>query len=141
MSVTNKLLVLSTLLTLAGCQTFGTAKPTPVVAPAPTPSINGAAISGGGIIGGEFGSALSTKDRQTALNAEYKSLEYGKANEAVDWIGDGGVVSGTVKAAQPYRVGSQDCRQYSHEISLSGTSKSVRGTACRNNDGSWSLLE
>ena len=138
MPMKSKIALFLTLLALTGCQTIGGAKPVPIAVAPPT---TGASISGGGLVGGDFGGALAPSDRQLALNAEYKSLEYGKAGEAVDWAGAGGVVSGKVKAAQPYRVGSQDCRQYSHEILANGATKAVRGTACRNNDGSWNLLE
>lgn len=134
------LTVLAVLLTLSACRTIGTPNTTPItVAPQVAPA-TGASISGGGLIGGEFGKALSASDRQIALNAEYKSLEYGKAGEVVDWVGSG-TLMGKVKAAQPYRVGSQDCRQYSHEIVMDGAPKVARGTACRNNDGSWNLLD
>ena len=45
-----------------------------------------------------------------------------------------------VVAAQPYRVGSQDCRQYTHTVVQDGQTKTARGTACRNADGSWTPL-
>lgn len=102
---------------------------------------NTAAISGGGLIGGAIGSALNASDRQIALNAEYKALEYSKAGEVIDWVGSDDTALGQVKAVQPYRVGSQDCRQYSHELTIKGVKNAARGTACRNNDGSWTLLE
>jgi surface antigen len=138
-TVTHRFLLLSTVLILAGCQTIGTTKPTPV---ALTPVVtNTAAISGGGLVGGAIGSLLNASDRQAALNAEYKALEYSKAGEIVDWTASDGSAQGRVKAVQPYRVGSQDCRQYSHELTIKGVKNAMRGTACRNNDGSWSLLE
>jgi surface antigen len=135
------LVLLAATLMLTGCQTFGGAKPQPVAVTPPTVPGNSAAISGGGLVGSDFGSALSATDRQVALNAEYKALEYGKPGEAIDWAGQDGTISGRVKAVQPYRVGSQDCRQYGHEIALNGVTKASRGTACRNSDGSWNLLK
>jgi surface antigen len=141
MSIKNSLFFFSAMLALTGCQTVGSSKPVTVSVMPSVTTNTGAGISGGGLIGGAFGGALSVKDRQLALNAEYKALEYGKVGEVNDWSGEGGTVSGKVKAAQPYRVGSQDCRQYSHEISTGGMTRTNRGTACRNSDGSWSLLE
>lgn len=140
-AVTTKTPLIVALLILAGCQTIGTAKPVPVaVSPEPI-ATNGAAISGGGLLGSVFGNSLTPSDRQLALNAEYKALEYGKAGEAIDWAGSDVNAAGQVKAMQPYRVGSQDCRQYSHELMINGAKTATRGTACRNNDGSWTLLE
>ena len=95
---------------------------------------------GGGLIGGTIGSQLDEADRRTALQAEYRALEYSQAGNTVDWRGASAGVSGAVTAAQPYRVGSQDCRQYSQTVSLNGQKQTARGTACRNPDGSWTPL-
>ena len=120
----------------SGCQTLG---PSPAVPVIPANGQPAAGISGGGLVGGPFGQALSANDRQAGLNAEYKALEYAGGGELVSWTGKDGT-SGSVVAAQPYRVGSQDCRQYKHDLSAQGKTTSARATACRNNDGSWTLL-
>ena len=92
----------------------------------------------GGLIGGSIGGGLSDSDRRKALEAEYRALEYGQGGQTVAWKGEGR--SGEVVAAQPYRVGSQDCRQYSQTVFTTGTPLTARGTACRNADGSWTPL-
>ena len=140
-----KLGVLGLSLFMTGCTTLGggagTLTPKLISAPAnPAQPVNNG-ISGGGLVGGEFGAKLVKSDRQIALNAEYKALEYGKGSEAIDWSGATGSVGGKVIAGQPYRVGSQDCRQYSHTITSAGVDQSARGTACRNPDGTWTLLQ
>jgi surface antigen len=95
---------------------------------------------GGGLIGGSIGEDLSSRDRRKALEAEYRALEYSQSGRTVAWASDRGTDRGEVVAAQPYRVGSQDCRQYVHTLFTGGASQTARGTACRNADGSWSLL-
>ncbi len=92
----------------------------------------------GGLIG-PAGAKLDDSDRRSALEAEYRALEYTAAGQAVKWAGSGGI-GGEVVAAQPYRVGSQDCRQYSHAFQVNGPRQTARGTACRNADGSWTPL-
>ncbi len=125
---------------ISGCQTLGSGSSSTVTPIKGQQSQQLAAgISGGGLVGGPFGNSLSPEDRQLGLNAEYKALEYAGGGELVAWTGKNGS-SGTVVAAQPYRVGSQDCRQYKHEMTAGGTITSARATACRNSDGSWSLL-
>lgn len=124
-------------LLLAGCQTTGLGSG---VSPKPVPGPN-PGITGGGLIGGKLGGALDRADRTAAFEAEYKALEYSRGGELVAWTGISGAASGKVVAAQPYRVGSQDCRQYSHELTLSAAVTNARGTACRNGDGTWTLLE
>ena len=130
---------------LSGCSTFGpgsgrTGTSTPAAGGPTTPAAPETNISAmdGGLIGGTIGSKFRESDRRTALQAEYRALEYTPGGKAVDWQGSG--VSGSVTAAQPYRVGSQDCRQYTHTVSRGGQNQTARGTACRNPDGSWTPL-
>jgi len=98
------------------------------------------AAMGDGLVGSAFASPLAERDRLKALEAEYKALEYTPAGQPVAWKGESGEPSGEVVASQPYRVGSQDCRQYAHKVVSAGQSRSMRGTACRNKDGSWTPL-
>lgn len=126
---------------LSGCSTTGSGSPGPAARPPTGPAAPATIISAmdGGLIGGQVGASLSESDRRAALQAEYRALEYTPGGKAVDWQGSGGV-SGSVIAAQPYRVGSQDCRQYTQTVSVGGQPRSARGTACRNPDGSWTPL-
>lgn len=94
----------------------------------------------GGLIGGSLGTNIPNRDRRRALEAEYRALEYTPVGTPVAWRSEDGRITGRVVAAQPYRVGSQDCRQYSHTISAGTEERDARGTACRNPNGSWTLL-
>jgi surface antigen len=91
----------------------------------------------GGIVG-RTGIKLSDSDQQRALEAEYRALEAAPGGQPVVWSGRG--VSGQVVAAAPYQVGSQNCRQYTHTVTANGAPTQARGAACRNDDGTWSLL-
>ena len=82
----------------------------------------------GGLIGGSIGANLSASERRLALEAEYRALERTPAGQAVKWQGSGAGVAGEVVAAQPYRVGSQDCRQYTHTVVIDGATNTTRGT-------------
>ncbi len=93
----------------------------------------------GGLIGGQIGRGLDAQDRRKALEAEYRALEYTGSGQPVTWKGSGSR-TGEVVAAQPYSVGSQNCRQYTHTIYVGLEPQSARGTACRNTDGSWTPL-
>lgn len=94
----------------------------------------------GGLIGGPVGAGLDLRDRRRALEAEYRALEYTPAGQSVAWGRSGDRRHGEVVAGSPYRVGSQDCRQYTHTVSVDGRTQAARGTACRNPDGSWTPL-
>lgn len=94
----------------------------------------------GGIIGPVVGKRLGDSDRTRALEAEYRALETAPSGQAVAWQGRNDRVSGEVVAAAPYTVGSQNCRQYSHAVTIDGTAQTAKGVACRNPDGSWTPL-
>lgn len=88
----------------------------------------------------QAGVELSRSEISSALATEQRALETAQAGQAIEWQGSASGRGGTVIAAQPYRVGSQDCRPYAHVVRAGGLAQSVRGTACRNPDGSWTLL-
>ena len=94
----------------------------------------------GGLVGGDIGSDLSRAERNAALEAEYRALEYTPSGQTVTWGDRKSGRYGEVVAASPYRVGSQDCRQYGHTVYVDGRPKKARGTACRNADGGWTPL-
>lgn len=84
------------------------------------------------------GLQVNASDKQRALEAEYRALEASPGGQPVSWSGDG--IKGEVVAAAPFQVGAQNCRQYTHSIAANGRDVKVRGTACRNADGSWTPL-
>lgn len=92
----------------------------------------------GGLVSRNAGAQLSKTDMQRALEAEYRALEAARGGQPVVWQGKG--VTGSVVAAAPYQVGSQNCRQYSHTLTVDGRDTATRGAACRNADGAWAPL-
>lgn len=94
----------------------------------------------GGLVGGPIGTGLDQSERRKALEAEYRALEHTPSGQAVAWRSDNSGRYGEVVAGQPYSVGSQNCRQYSHTIITGGQPQTARGAACRNADGSWTPL-
>lgn len=93
----------------------------------------------GGVIGGSIGQSLDSRSRDAALAAEYNALERGQAGQPVNWQGSNGSY-GQVIPQQPYQVGSQNCRRYTHTIYIDGQPQQASGTACRNPDGTWQPL-
>ncbi len=135
------LLVAGLLAGVAGCGTTGSKQGS--AASASAGAIGGGkstAAMNGGLVNGSIGTGLSASEKRSALQAEYKALEYTASGQSVAWKGDQANHYGEVVAAQPYRVGSQDCRQYAQTVNTGGASATARGTACRNADGSWTLL-
>jgi surface antigen len=94
----------------------------------------------GGLIGAEIGRSLDQRDRQEALAAEYRALEFGRAGRPVAWRNDASGIYGEVVPGQGYEVNSLDCRDYSHTIYIDGRPRIARGTACRQPDGTWRIV-
>ena len=142
-----RMVLLVGLLAMAGCSTTGSGggsalAPASGQTTAPGSAKAGFNISamGGGLVGGAIGAGLTPREKRSALEAEYKALEYTASGQPVDWKSDQSARHGEVVAAQPYRVGSQDCRQYTHTVYAGSAGTTARGTACRNPDGSWTPL-
>lgn len=98
-------------------------------------TVGGAVI--GGIVGSEIGRGLDQQDRMLAEQAEMAALEKGQSGVATPWRNPDSQRHGMVVPSKPYRIGAQDCRDYSHTIYVSGQPQTMRGTACRNPDGTW----
>ncbi|RIY01303.1 hypothetical protein D3218_08000 [Aureimonas flava] len=120
-------LVASALPFLSGCLTSGARN-------APEPLSDRVAALRGSIA--PTGSIkLSAGAEQRALQAQYQALQFGTVGQPVGWEADG--FKGEITPTQLYRIGSQDCRGYTHVITR-GTSK-VRqvGSACRTSGDLW----
>lgn len=98
-------------------------------APSLTPASEGVSALRGGLIGQSANVQLSDKALRSALEAEYQALQFGRVGVPTRWEADGYV--GEVVPTQLYRVGSQDCRGYVHNVSRAGASSREVGSACR----------
>lgn len=128
--------------TVSGCLTAG-GRDIAVATDPSTEAIAARVIAAmkGGLVGGPVGAGLTEAEKRRALEAEYRALEHTPPGEAVAWGEEGGSGGyGEVIAAQPYSVGSQNCRQYTLTVTAKGRTRQARGTACRNPDGSWTPL-
>lgn len=94
----------------------------------------------GGIIGNEIGRQLDDRDRMLAQEAEFDALERGESGRARTWRNPDNGRYGEVVPSRPYRRGERDCRDYTHKVYIDGRPQALRGTACRNPDGTWSSV-
>lgn len=102
--------------------------------------VAGAAIGAvaGGLVGSAIGASLDEGDRQRAYAAEMQALESGAPGAPIGWRSEHTAYRGTVVAGPYYYSGGMRCRSYTHTVYIDGRPQAVRGTACRNPDGSWS---
>ncbi len=92
----------------------------------------------GGIIGNEIGRSLDERDRLLAQQTEFDALERGESGRVRTWRNPDNGRYGEVVPSRPYRRGERDCRDYTHKVYIDGRPQAMRGTACRNPDGTWS---
>lgn len=91
----------------------------------------------GGIVGHTIGQALDDHDRRLAQEAEFAALEEGESGEVVPWRNPDSGHYGEVVPSRAYRRGDRQCREFEHRIFIDGRRETMRGTACRNPDGTW----
>jgi surface antigen len=102
----------------------------------------GAAIGGllGGLIGNRIGASLDDQDKRLAYEAQINALESGQSGAPVSWRNPDSGRYGTIVSGPPYVESGHNCRSFTHTIYIDGRPQTVRGTACRNPDGTWTSL-
>ncbi len=96
-----------------------------------------AGIVVGGIVGSDIGRSLDRQDRYFAQQAELAALERGQSGVVVPWRNPESGRYGEVMPGPAFRRGPEDCREYTHTVYIDGRPQVMRGTACRNPDGTW----
>ncbi|MDH4981314.1 RT0821/Lpp0805 family surface protein [Hyphomicrobium sp. D-2] len=92
----------------------------------------------GGIVGSEIGRSMDEQDRYLAGQAELAALEEGESDRPRRWRNPDNGRYGDIVPSRPYKRQGVDCRDYTHTIYIDGRPRDMRGTACRNRDGTWS---
>jgi surface antigen len=98
----------------------------------------GAAI--GGMIGNRIGASMDDEDRKLAYAAQVQALESGRSGAAVPWRNPDSGRYGSVVPGPAYRSNGMQCRPYTHTIYIDGQPQVARGSACRNPDGTWTVV-
>ena len=101
-------------------------------------AIAGAAI--GGLIGNRIGASMDEEDRRMAYEAEMAALERGQVGAPVGWRNPESGRYGNIVPGPVYVERGARCRAYTHTVYIGGRPEVVRGTACRNPDGTWTAL-
>ena len=94
----------------------------------------------GGIVGNAIGKDLDERDRELARQAEYDAWERGATRQPVRWRNPDNGRYGEVIPEAPYKRGASDCRDFVHRVYIDGRPQTMRGTACRNPDGTWTQV-
>ena len=104
-----------------------------------------AAIAGGTLLGAflgkEIGSSLDSADEAAANQTAQRSLETGPTGATSTWSNPDSGNSGTITPTRTYQAASGEyCREYQQTVTVGGQNESAYGTACRQPDGSWQVV-
>lgn len=104
--------------------------------PPPNVSSPGGSVQGG-LSSSEIGRALDEMDRLAAGQAELVALQSVPAGSQHHWQSNHSSASGTVVPGETYQINQSECRDYTHTVTIDGSPRPWRGTACRQPNGSW----
>ena len=94
----------------------------------------------GALIGNRIGAAMDDEDKKRAYEAEMAALENGQSGAPVGWRNPDSGRYGSVVPGPAYMQEGRNCRAYTETIYIDGRPQTVRGTACRNPDGTWTPI-
>lgn len=91
--------------------------------------------------GSEIGRQLDERDRLLMQQASQQALETSKSGTATTWTNPDTGHSGTVTPVRTYQTQTgQYCREYQQTITVGGRTEEAYGTACRQPDGTWKVV-
>ncbi len=101
-----------------------------------------ASVIGGILVGGLIGNLLDERDKKLAAEAAQKALETAPTGRPVAWQNPDNGHSGTVTVVKTYQTASSSyCREYQQTVTINGKQEKAYGTACRQPDGSWKIVD
>lgn len=90
----------------------------------------------GAVIGGEVGKYMDQTDQLKAQQA----LETNKTNQVSSWHNPDTGRDVSVTPTRTYKSSGQDCREYTTTVTIDGKKQTAYGTACRQPDGTWQVV-
>ena len=107
---------------------------------------NTAAIIGGALLGGMLGNSvgrsLDNADMAVYDRTTQRAMETAQPGQTLPWKNSRSGNYGSITPSNYYRDDSgQYCREYSQHITVGGKTQHGYGTACRQPDGTWEIVE
>jgi surface antigen len=100
-----------------------------------------ASVIGGMLVGGLVGNMLDERDKRLAGEAAQRAMESTPTGRPVAWQNPDSGHAGTVTPVRTYQTANGTyCRDYQSTVTIDGKQEQASGTACRQPDGSWRIV-
>jgi surface antigen len=98
-------------------------------------------VLAGGLVGSQIGKSLDQNDLAYAQRSQQQAFEAGRSGQPVAWRNPDSGASGTVVPRPAYQQpNGAYCREFQQNITVGGQTQQGYGTACRQPDGSWKVV-
>lgn len=94
----------------------------------------------GAWVGSEVGKSLDRADIAYMNQTTQRSLETSRTGAASSWTNPDSGASGTVTPTRTVEKSGTVCREYTQTVTIGGKTEEAVGTACRQADGSWKIV-
>lgn len=95
----------------------------------------------GAFLGNTIGESLDKSDQMYANQKAQKTFESSPSGQTQQWRNPDSGHSGTITPTKTFQAQSgQYCREFQQTISIGGQVQKGYGTACRQPDGSWQIV-
>ncbi len=96
----------------------------------------------GGLIGGAIGNRMDVGDQREANRATQSALESAPSGTTTNWRNPDSSNSGTTTPTRTYQAqNGQYCREYEQTVTIGDETQAAYGTACRQPDGKWQVVQ
>jgi len=94
----------------------------------------------GAWIGNSIGRSLDRADQQYATQTANAALERYPDGQSSTWKNPNTGHSGSTTPTRTYETAEGPCREYQTSVVIDGRTQTAYGTACRQPDGSWKVV-
>lgn len=102
--------------------------------------VAGAAL--GALAGNQLGASLDERDQERAARNTQRTLEEYPTGNSNTWRNpDSGNYGSTTPTRTFTDANGQPCREYTSTVTVAGKQQQAYGTACRDAEGNWRIVE
>jgi len=91
----------------------------------------------GGIVGNQIGQAMDRRDRMNMQSAIVRT----PVGQEATWTNTKTDTTYVVRPVKKYRSRGRYCREFQTHITVGGQTRKGYGTACRQPDGAWKIIQ